>query len=655
MNDRTALDLLRSDRGELEAAILGLGSRITGTSCHCPNPAHEDRTPSASIYEAAGVWRVRCHVCESSWDIFDLRGIALGGDGAGAIRDLRKASGAPATMARSGDRAPVQVRAPPKSFATLSEARANYGQSVESVYEYPGPEGGQSLMTIFRLSASHDRGKKFVQFHHLPDGRLQQTAPAKPWPLYSQPAMRDAESIIVVEGEKCADHLSAIGIVATTSPTGAGKASHADWSPVAGKSVYLWPDNDPVDPKDGKSKGIEHMREVARLIEGIRPAPLIYWIDPRGLGLPDKGDVADLLDEMQSQSKDQCREFILEIMRNAEPLGPSRELASRVEDIISGKHVSISFPWSIIGDSTKALLPGTVTLMGGPGGSTKSFFVMQCLAYWSRNKIPAVAYMLEDDRAYHLHRAMCQISGKSSLSDDEWIRANPEATREAVQATRQQIDAIGRGIHDAPSEQVSLDDLAKWVQAQAESGARIIIIDPITAASTQDKPWVADLKFMMAVKKSLRENGASLILITHPKKGVGTANGKPGSMDDLAGGAAYQRFAHTVLYLEPCDSKDIDVQFMQGRYMVTGVRTVNRYLITHKARNGRGTGARFGMFFNGGTLRFSVYGTVPHKGQRIGEPSNIRQEQLDHGQDDGPTRAERIAAPPSDFEMGGMA
>ena len=44
----------------------------------------------------------------------------------------------------------------------------------------------------------------------------------------------------------------------------------------------------------------------------------------------------------------------------------------------------------------------------------------------------------------------------------------------------------------------------------------------------------------------------------------------------------------------------------------------------------------------------------PTQGQRFASLAG-EQEQLDHGQDDGPTRAERIAAPPSDFEMGGMA
>ena len=70
---------------------------------------------------------------------------------------------------------------------------------------------------------------------------------------------------MVVEGEKCGDVLLELGIAATTSPCGAGKAEYADWTPLAGKKVILWSDNDPT--------GRNHMKQVAEQLQRLDPSP----------------------------------------------------------------------------------------------------------------------------------------------------------------------------------------------------------------------------------------------------------------------------------------------------------------------------------------------------------------------------------------------
>ena len=53
--------------------------------------------------------------------------------------------------------------------------------------------------------------------------------------------------IVICEGEKAADAAERLipECVATTSRNGAGAAGKADWSPLFGRNVLLWPDNDP--------------------------------------------------------------------------------------------------------------------------------------------------------------------------------------------------------------------------------------------------------------------------------------------------------------------------------------------------------------------------------------------------------------------------
>ncbi len=92
-----------------------------------------------------------------------------------------------------------------------------------------------------------------------------------------------AETIFIVEGERDADSLAKLGLLATTNAMGAGKWRSEYSEFLRGRSVVLLPDND--DP------GRDHMLKVARSLVGIASAMKI-------LELPDlapKGDVSDWL------------------------------------------------------------------------------------------------------------------------------------------------------------------------------------------------------------------------------------------------------------------------------------------------------------------------------------------------------------------------
>ena len=63
--------------------------------------------------------------------------------------------------------------------------------------------------------------------------------------LYRLPEVLAAETVYVVEGEKDADALFDIGLVATTNACGAQQAWQSEWTQVlAGKKIIVLPDND---------------------------------------------------------------------------------------------------------------------------------------------------------------------------------------------------------------------------------------------------------------------------------------------------------------------------------------------------------------------------------------------------------------------------
>lgn len=92
---------------------------------------------------------------------------------------------------------------------------------------------------------SHE-GKKQILPWSLIDGRWQSKSADKPRPLYNVQALTDGAKVVVVEGEKCVDHLKKLGIsrVPICWPGGAQAVKHADWSALHGRDVLLFPDHD---------------------------------------------------------------------------------------------------------------------------------------------------------------------------------------------------------------------------------------------------------------------------------------------------------------------------------------------------------------------------------------------------------------------------
>lgn len=106
-----------------------------------------------------------------------------------------------------------------------------------------------------------------------------------PRPLYNLAtlASRPNAQVIVCEGEKAADRAQQLfpQLVAVAWPNGAQSVAKVDWSPLTGRSILLWPDND--------EQGREAMAKVAGLIPD--PAKLLTIDAPPDA--PDKWDIAD--------------------------------------------------------------------------------------------------------------------------------------------------------------------------------------------------------------------------------------------------------------------------------------------------------------------------------------------------------------------------
>jgi putative DNA primase/helicase len=111
------------------------------------------------------------------------------------------------------------------------------------------------------------------------------TAWPAPRPLYNLAALhaRPTTQVIVCEGEKAADRAQELfpSLVAVAWPNGAQSVAKVDWSPLTGRNILLWPDND--------DEGRKAMEKAAALIPS--PGKLLTINAPPGA--PEKWDIAD--------------------------------------------------------------------------------------------------------------------------------------------------------------------------------------------------------------------------------------------------------------------------------------------------------------------------------------------------------------------------
>ena len=136
-------------------------------------------------------------------------------------------------------------------------------------------------LRVVRTSA-----KQFPQYH-WGNGRWLKGKPAGPNP-YRLPeliAASPATPVFICEGEKDADNVALLGLVATTNSEGAGKWTNDLNKRFRGKqTVYILEDNDDA--------GRSHAAKVADALQGIVPEIRVVSF----LELPDHGDVSDWLE-----------------------------------------------------------------------------------------------------------------------------------------------------------------------------------------------------------------------------------------------------------------------------------------------------------------------------------------------------------------------
>ena len=327
-------------------------------------------------------------------------------------------------------------------------------------------------------------------------------------PLYNIPGILEAERIIWVEGEKCADDLNSLGHTATCHLGGAGmlsvrSAPSYDFSPLQGKQVILWPDND--------SAGVKVAKLVQDLATKAGATSVTMLTPPRGK--PDKWDASDAISEgfdvnnflnaPQHKTKQNISLRDESLLVSNMFVGAAPEQKFLIADTIP---LGVPVVFAAAGDSGKGMMTLDLAMKVASGESMQSSF-----GGFVANHGNVVLMSAEDDKD-ELHRRIERLDPLNDRSDYQHdLRVLPLPNLGGVFPMMQKVDNtyIMAPEFERLYEQIlEIDNLALFVADPMASFVHADInADPAAGAA-----------FMGMLAQLATETGATVMVNHHMAK-----------------------------------------------------------------------------------------------------------------------------------------
>jgi hypothetical protein len=357
-------------QAEQIAKQLGNAKKANGQwVASCPVPGHGkgngDKNPSLSIdINDQGVPLFHCHGGCSQEDVFQT---------------IRSRNLLPELMER------------PDPLANIKPIPRNV---LEQEWQYQD-EDRQTVFVKQRYKVG-EAGKTYRLYKVDADGRRHSSLGDARIVPYNLPALLDAKTagrnIFLVEGEKAADAITSIGMIATTAHTGAGSWPEAITEYFAGAQVIILPDND--------TPGWQYAHKAAAAI-----LPIAKSVKVVDLGLQGQGDDAyEFIEAGAGREKLVCLVKAAQILTSVDQVTMPERLNPIINEVQTAtpspqdiakefetepatpiptkpKQINIEH-WDSIQDEPvrwlidKVLPVGAFTALYGPPGSFKSFIAL---------------------------------------------------------------------------------------------------------------------------------------------------------------------------------------------------------------------------------------------------------------------------------------
>ena len=173
-----------------------------------------------------------------------------------------------------------------KEARKLTQHLLDKGYKPTSLYQYTDKDDNPEF---WRIRLDHPTKGKWIRPLSFNGSKWELKEPHFPKgkPLYrlNEIVSRSEKTVWIVEGEKCADALAKLGLLATTSGS-ATSAGGADWSSLSRRKVKVWPDND--------KPGLTYAKEVTKQLLSLNCD--VKWVDISKLGWSDGSVGSDGVD-----------------------------------------------------------------------------------------------------------------------------------------------------------------------------------------------------------------------------------------------------------------------------------------------------------------------------------------------------------------------
>lgn len=395
------------------------------------------------------------------------------------------------------------------------------------------------------------------------------------------------------EGEKCVRKLTELGFTATTASGGSKNPPSAnDYSPLSGKKVILWADND--------NPGREYMAQVRDKLLELDPPPTVFEIPVDALELPETGDVVDLCEKVKSEGgiDTDCVDYIQSLVDDASEVNRLQCLEDLLQDMRDSKYINLpikDFP--IITNEAKMLLNKRIGIVYGLAGIGKSLFIGKLCDDLLAEGRKVVRLQLEDEMEQHLLRSLAQVSLRGELANDDYHRENPLESKVLYEQFKPILDTIATSIVAGENEVWNDKKILGWIESKLEAGYELIVIDPISVILEKDI-WIVSHRLMWATKALLSKYPNSrVIFVSHPNAEL-----------EVAGGQAFKRFSHSMLMINRFKApKQVELIDCRGEIRQEMVDTS---ILIAKSRYGRGGGLEIAVRIDGSSLSLKELGII---------------------------------------------
>ena len=348
-------------------------------------------------------------------------------------------------------------------------------------------------------------GKPKKQFRQFMNGR--QGIP-EPRPLYNIPNILEADKVIWVEGEKCADALNELGYVATCTIGGAGMLSENtaykfDFTPLSGKELILWPDNDEA------GKKLAQIVEAQAKQAGVKSTLMLKIPSTKS----DKWDAADAVDEdfdIDKMIKSNENKIKKQISLLDDTLLIDKYFVGKAPEqkFLIGDTIPLGVPcvFAAAGDSGKGMMTLDLAMKVASGASMQNSFGGLVAEHGDVILITA-----EDDKD-EMHRRISRLDpSKYRESYEHKLRILPLPNLGGVFPIMQKFDnsyLMGEEFSRIYDQMLEMNTL------------KLIIIDPMASfvhADVNADP-AAGAAFMSLLAQMATETGATVMVNHHMAK-----------------------------------------------------------------------------------------------------------------------------------------